>query len=73
MSQTTSDQLALDARSAPSTDENSYQLDGTDFTAPLTGAAWPWPNTDAIEEIEVLSLGRAAPSTATCRERSSTW
>jgi Carboxypeptidase regulatory-like domain len=43
-----------------STNENSYQLDGTDFTAPLTGAAWPWPNTDAIEEVEVLSLGAAA-------------
>src|SRR5262245_41115290 len=41
-------------------DENSYQLDGTDFTAPFTGAAWPWPNTDAIEEIEVLSLGAPA-------------
>ena len=39
---------------------NSYQLDGTDFTAPLTGAAWPWPNTDAIEEIEILSLGATA-------------
>ena len=43
-----------------STNENSYQLDGTDFTAPLTGAAWPWPNTDAIEEIEILSLGASA-------------
>jgi outer membrane receptor protein involved in Fe transport len=42
------------------TDENSYQLDGTDFTAPLTGEAWPYPNTDAIEEIEVLSLGAPA-------------
>jgi hypothetical protein len=42
------------------TDDNSYQLDGTDFTAPLTGAAWPWPNTDVIEEIEVLSLGASA-------------
>jgi outer membrane receptor protein involved in Fe transport len=40
--------------------ENSYQLDGTDFTAPLTGAAWPWPNTDAIEEIEILSVGAPA-------------
>ncbi len=40
--------------------DNSYLLDGTDFTAPLTGAAWPWPNTDAIEEIEVLSLGAPA-------------
>ncbi len=43
-----------------SSSDNSYQLDGTDFTAPLTGAAWPWPNTDAIEEIEVLSLGAPA-------------
>ena len=42
------------------TDENSYQLDGTDFTAPFTGAAWPWPNTDAVEEVEVLSLGAPA-------------
>lgn len=41
-------------------DENSYQLDGTDFTAPFTGAAWPWPNTDAIQEIQVLSLGAPA-------------
>jgi hypothetical protein len=43
-----------------SSTDNSYQLDGTDFTAPLTGSAWPWPNTDAIEEIEVLSLGAPA-------------
>ena len=42
------------------TTDNSYMIDGTDFTAPLTGAAWPWPNTDAIEEIEVLSLGATA-------------
>ncbi|MFN8059635.1 MAG: TonB-dependent receptor [Vicinamibacterales bacterium] len=40
--------------------ENMYLLDGTDFTAPLSGAAWPWPNTDAIEEIQVLSLGATA-------------
>ena len=40
--------------------ENLYLLDGTDFTAPLTGAAWPWPNTDAIEEVQVLSLGAPA-------------
>jgi hypothetical protein len=46
------------ARSA--TNENMYLLDGTDFTAPLTGAAWPWPNTDAIEEVQVLSLGAPA-------------
>ena len=24
------------------------------------GAAWPWPNTDAIEEVQVLSLGATA-------------
>ncbi|HWX24293.1 MAG TPA: carboxypeptidase-like regulatory domain-containing protein, partial [Vicinamibacteria bacterium] len=36
--------------------DNSYQLDGTDFTAPTTGESWPYPNTDAIEEIQVLSL-----------------
>ncbi len=40
--------------------DNSYLLDGTDFTAPLTGAAWPWPNTDAVQEVEVLSLGAPA-------------
>ena len=43
-----------------STTENTYQLDGTDFTSPFTGAAWPWPNTDAIEEVQVLSLGASA-------------
>jgi hypothetical protein len=42
------------------TNENLYLLDGTDFTAPLSGAAWPWPNTDAIEEVQVLSLGANA-------------
>jgi len=43
-----------------STTDNSYQLDGTDFTAPSTGAAWPWPNTDAIEEVQVMQLGASA-------------
>lgn len=42
------------------TNENVYLIDGTDFTAPLSGAAWPWPNTDAIEEVQVLSLGAPA-------------
>ena len=41
-------------------DENSFQIDGTNLTAPSTGAAWPYPNTDAIEEIEVLALGAPA-------------
>jgi outer membrane receptor protein involved in Fe transport len=54
--QTSSRSVALGSN----TTDNSYQLDGTDFTAPLTGAAWPWPNTDAIEEVEVLQLGASA-------------
>ncbi|MSO63243.1 MAG: TonB-dependent receptor [Acidobacteria bacterium] len=37
-----------------STNENSYQIDGTDISAT------PWPNTDAIEEVEVLQLGASA-------------
>ncbi|MFQ5790784.1 MAG: TonB-dependent receptor domain-containing protein, partial [Acidobacteriota bacterium] len=42
------------------TDENSYQLDGIDITTPLNGVSWPWPNIDAIEEVEVLALGAPA-------------
>lgn len=42
------------------TNENMYQMDGTDLTSALTGAAWPWPNTDIIEEIEILDLGAPA-------------
>jgi outer membrane receptor protein involved in Fe transport len=42
------------------TDENTYLLDGTDLTAPFTGAAWPWPNPDAIDEVEIVSLGAPA-------------
>ncbi len=42
------------------TDENSFQIDGTNLTSAATGGAWPYPNTDAIEEIEVLSLGAPA-------------
>ena len=41
-------------------DENKYLMDGVDFTAPVSGAAWPWPDTDVIEEIEVVSLGASA-------------
>ncbi|MFQ5788841.1 MAG: carboxypeptidase regulatory-like domain-containing protein [Acidobacteriota bacterium] len=41
-------------------DENAYLMDGTDFTAPWSGAAWPWPDTDVIEEIEIISLGASA-------------
>ena len=41
-------------------DENAYLMDGTDFTSPWSGAAWPWPSTDVIEEIEIVSLGASA-------------
>ena len=40
--------------------ENAYLIDGTDFTAPATGAAWPWPNVDSIDEVEVVTLGAPA-------------
>jgi hypothetical protein len=37
-----------------STNENQYQIDGTEISAT------PWPNTDAVEEVEVLQLGASA-------------
>ncbi len=42
------------------TNDNVYQIDGTDLSAPTGGTAWPWPNTDAVQEIEVLQLGASA-------------
>ncbi len=60
VSQTSSDVQYRQTSFGSATTDNSYQLDGTDFTAPVSGAAWPYPNTDAIEEIEVLSLGAPA-------------
>lgn len=42
------------------TNENMYQMDGTDLTSALTGAAWPWPSTDIVEEIEILDIGAPA-------------
>jgi hypothetical protein len=41
-------------------DDNSYQLDGTDITDAFFGQAFAQPNADAIEEIEILSLGAPA-------------
>ena len=41
-------------------DENTYQLDGVDITAYAFGVSWPWPNIDAIEEVEIISLGAPA-------------
>lgn len=43
-----------------SVNDNSYQIDGTSLTAPGAGGGWAWPNTDAIQEIEVLQLGASA-------------
>ncbi len=43
-----------------SVDDNSYQLDGTDVTDAFFGQSLATPNTDAIEEIEILSLGAPA-------------
>jgi hypothetical protein len=40
--------------------ENQYQLDGVDITATQTGAAWVWPSTDIIEEVQVIGLGAPA-------------
>jgi hypothetical protein len=37
-----------------STNENQYQIDGTETSST------PWPNTDAVEEVEVLQLGASA-------------
>jgi hypothetical protein len=37
-----------------STNENSYQIDGTDISAT------PWVSGDAVEEVEVLQLGASA-------------
>jgi len=41
-------------------DENSFQLDGVDITETFFSEALAEPNTDAIEEVEVLSLGAPA-------------
>ena len=41
-------------------DENSFQLDGVDITDTFFNEALAEPNTDAIDEVEVLSLGAPA-------------
>ena len=41
-------------------DENSFQVDGVDITDNFFNEALAEPNTDAIEEVEVLSLGAPA-------------
>ena len=42
------------------TNENTYQLDGNELTAPNTGAPWTQLNVDTIQEVEILSLGAPA-------------
>ena len=39
---------------------SAYYLNGTDISAPSTGAAWIWPIPDAIEELEVTGVGAKA-------------
>ena len=41
-------------------DENSFQLDGVDITESYFNEYSAEPNTDAVEEVEVLSLGAPA-------------
>jgi outer membrane receptor protein involved in Fe transport len=41
-------------------DENSFQVDGVDITDNYFNEALAQPNTDAIDEVEVLSLGAPA-------------
>ncbi len=41
-------------------DENSFQLDGVDITDSYFNEALAQPNVDALEEVEVLSLGAPA-------------
>ncbi len=60
VSQTAQGELAVDL--ARLLDQRQLLPCSTARTSPprTPGAAWPWPNTDAVEEIEVLSLGAPA-------------
>lgn len=40
--------------------DNAYYIQGIDISAPSTGAAWPWPMPDIIEEVEVTGVGAPA-------------
>lgn len=41
-------------------EDNAYYIQGIDISSPETGAAWPWPMPDIIEEIEVTGIGAPA-------------
>ena len=40
--------------------ENAYLVDGTDFTAASGVGAYPWIDTDIIEEIQIVGFGASA-------------
>jgi outer membrane receptor protein involved in Fe transport len=42
------------------TNENQYQIDGTNITSPTAGQMWPYPNTDIVEEFELIGVGAPA-------------
>lgn len=42
------------------TNENQYQIDGTNITAPTSGQMWPYPNTDIVQEFELIGVGAPA-------------
>jgi hypothetical protein len=39
---------------------NAYYINGIDISAPSTGAAWPWPMPDIIDEMEITGIGAPA-------------
>jgi hypothetical protein len=42
------------------TNENQYQIDGTNITSPTAGTMWPYPNTDIVAEMELVGVGAPA-------------
>jgi outer membrane receptor protein involved in Fe transport len=42
------------------TDQNSFQYNGVDISAPSFGSPWDFPNFDIIQEVEVLAAGASA-------------
>ena len=42
------------------TNENQYQIDGTNITSPTAGQMWPYPNTDIVASMELVGVGAPA-------------
>jgi hypothetical protein len=42
------------------TNENTFFVDGTDFTGAYGGGVVPWIDTDVIEEIQIVAVGASA-------------